>query len=61
VIPPNDPEALAEAIREFYDNAERLPEMGRAARARIEGQFTWEHHRRRLLHAYAALKQLAGP
>lgn len=59
VIPPNDPEALAEAIREFYDNAEKLPEMGRAARARIEAQFTWEHHRRRLLHAYAMLKRLA--
>jgi len=59
VIPANDPEALAEAIREFYDDPGRLPEMGRAARARIEQQFTWEHHRRRLLHAYATLKKLA--
>ena len=59
VIPPNDPEALAAAIREFYDNRDQLPEMGRAARARIEEQFTWEHHRRRLLHAYAHLKKIA--
>jgi len=59
VIPPNDPEALAEAIKEFYDNAEKLPEMGRAARNRIEERFTWDHHRRRLLHAYATLKKMA--
>ena len=58
VIPANDPEALAEAVLEFYRNADKLPEMGRAARARIEEQFTWEHHRRRLLHAYAALMKL---
>ncbi|MFT4548709.1 MAG: glycosyltransferase involved in cell wall biosynthesis, partial [Pseudoalteromonas tetraodonis] len=45
VIPANDPEALADAIKEFYENAERLPEMGRAARRRIEERFTWEHHR----------------
>ena len=58
VIPPNDPEALTAAIREFYDNAEKLPEMGRAARTRIKEQFTWDHHRQRLLHAYAYLKKL---
>ena len=58
VIPANDPDELAGAIKDFYDNRERLPEMGRAARARIEEQFTWEHHRRRLLHAYAALMRL---
>ena len=58
VIPANDPDALAESIREFYQNAEKLPEMGRAARERIEEQFTWEHHRRRLLHAYATLMKL---
>ncbi|MGI9244877.1 MAG: glycosyltransferase family 4 protein [Verrucomicrobiales bacterium] len=61
VIPANDPEALVEAIREFYDHAEKLPEMGRAARARIEAQFTWEHHRRRLLHAYAHLMKVGTP
>lgn len=59
VIPPNDPEALAEAILDFYERADELPEMGRAARARIKKQFTWEHHRRRLLHAYATLKRLS--
>ncbi|MFT5108615.1 MAG: glycosyltransferase involved in cell wall biosynthesis, partial [Pseudoalteromonas tetraodonis] len=56
----NDPEALADAIKEFYENAERLPEMGRAARRRIEERFTWEHHRRRLLHAYAHLMSTRG-
>ena len=58
VIPANDPDALAAAIKEFYNDADKLVEMGRAARARIEERFTWEHHRRRLLHAYATLMKL---
>lgn len=54
VIPANDPDALAEAIRHFHAHPEILAAMGAAARARILERFTWEHHRRRLLHAYAA-------
>jgi len=57
VIPANDPDALADAIRDFYDNRDKLPAMGAAARARVESELTWEHHRRRLLHAYAELKR----
>jgi glycosyltransferase involved in cell wall biosynthesis len=53
VIPANDPDALAEAIRHFHANPEILPAMAAAARARILERFTWEHHRRRLLRAYA--------
>jgi len=54
VIPANDPGALAGAIRHFHAHPEILPAMAAAARARILERFTWEHHRRRLLHAYAA-------
>jgi glycosyltransferase involved in cell wall biosynthesis len=57
VIPANDPDALAEAIKRFYDHQEILPEMAKAARQRILEKYTWEHHRRRLLHAYAWLNR----
>ncbi len=53
LIPANDPDSLAEAIRHFHAHPEILPPMARAARTRILERFTWEHHRRRLLHAYA--------
>lgn len=60
IIPPNDPAALADAIREFYDHAERLPAMGLAGRQRILDHFTWDHYRARLLQAYAlAIRQMA--
>jgi glycosyltransferase involved in cell wall biosynthesis len=55
VIPANDPAALAEAIRECHRDRDALAAMGSAARQRFEERFTWEHHRRRLLHAYATL------
>jgi glycosyltransferase involved in cell wall biosynthesis len=57
VIPANDPDALVDAIAEFYENRDKLPAMGAAARARVERELTWDHHRRRLLHAYAELKR----
>jgi glycosyltransferase involved in cell wall biosynthesis len=44
IIPPNDPEALAEAILDFYNNPEQLKAMGE--------NFTWEHYRKRLAEAY---------
>lgn len=53
VIPPNDPDALAAAILEARDHAERFAEMGRAARRLVEGHFTWDHFRTRILSAYA--------
>lgn len=55
VIPANDADALAEAIKHFHSHPEILPEMAKAARRRILEKYTWEHHRRRLLHAYAWL------
>jgi len=55
VIPANDPDALAEAIKHFHTHPEILPEMAKAARRRILEKYTWDHHRRRLVHAYAWL------
>lgn len=38
VVPPNDPAALAAALRGLQD----LPEMGRRARRLVEERYTWE-------------------
>ncbi len=51
-IPPDDPDALAETLRKAYENRAMLPEMGRAARERIEKEFTWDHFYARLLKSY---------
>ncbi|MEZ5325512.1 MAG: glycosyltransferase family 4 protein [Verrucomicrobiales bacterium] len=53
LIPPNDANALAEAIQYFYDHPEQLPAMGQAGRDRVKQQFTWQHYYRRVGHAYA--------
>lgn len=42
VVPPRDPQALAEAIRSLLEDPQRRAEMGRAARARVEAEFTLE-------------------
>jgi glycosyltransferase involved in cell wall biosynthesis len=52
IIPPNDPDALAEAILDFYNNPEKLRLMGANGRQRVREYFTWEHYRERLTEAY---------
>lgn len=52
IIPPNNPEALAEAILDFYNNPEQLKVMGENGRKRVAENFTWEHYRKRLAEAY---------
>ncbi len=42
VVPPRDPQALAEAIRSLLDNPELRTAMGRAGRARVAADFTQE-------------------
>ena len=42
VVPPRDPQALAQAIRSLLDDPERRAAMGRAGRARVEAGFTIE-------------------
>jgi len=42
VVPPRDSQALAQAIRSLLDSPRRRAEMGRAARARVEAEFTQE-------------------
>jgi glycosyltransferase involved in cell wall biosynthesis len=52
IIPPNDPEALAEAILDFYNNPGKLRAMGENGRKRVSENFTWAHYRKRLAEAY---------
>jgi glycosyltransferase involved in cell wall biosynthesis len=52
IIPPDDPDALAEAILKLYRDRELGEWMGAAGRERVVANFTWEHFRARLLQAY---------
>jgi glycosyltransferase involved in cell wall biosynthesis len=60
IIPPNDADALADAIREAYQNPAKLVELGKAGRQRMEAQFSWDHFRRRVAAGYAKAKRLAA-
>lgn len=52
VIPCGNKEALAEAIKAFYDDPQLVKTMGAAARERVVQNFTWDRYRERLLGAY---------
>lgn len=58
VIPPNNPDAIAERLLYAYHHRDQLLELGRAARARMEQHFSWPHFHQRLLHGYARAKAL---
>ncbi len=55
VIPADDVDALAAAIRRLYDSPELVARMGAAGRERILSNFTWDHYRQRLFEAYRQL------
>ncbi len=59
-IPPNDGEALAEAMREAWQQRDRFAAMGLAARTHVEAHFTWEHFRARILSGYAKARQMTA-
>jgi glycosyltransferase involved in cell wall biosynthesis len=42
LVPPRDPDALAETIAELLDQPEHLDALGQAARATAVEQFSWE-------------------
>ena len=57
-IPPNDPEALKSAILKLYNHPENARKMGLTGREYIRDNFTWNHHRQKLLHAYAYAREV---
>lgn len=55
LVPPRDPEALAAALRALLRDPARRERMGRAARARVEREFTWATVARRTAALYREL------
>ncbi len=61
VIPPNNDEAIGDAILRLYRNPDLALKMGAAGRERAVGQFTWDHFRRRVSEAYRAAMAISQP
>lgn len=55
LVPGRNPEALAAAILWCYEHREESAAMGRAARMRIEAQFTLSHYVQRLIELYRSV------
>jgi glycosyltransferase involved in cell wall biosynthesis len=60
IIPPDDPEALAEVIVKLHRDRALGERMGAAGRERVVANFTWEHFRARLLQAYESVLDQAA-
>jgi glycosyltransferase involved in cell wall biosynthesis len=52
LIPPNDPPAIAAALRQLAGDAELWERLSTAARQRVEREFTWDHVVERCLRSY---------
>jgi glycosyltransferase involved in cell wall biosynthesis len=59
IVQPGDVDAIASALEHLYQNPDVVERMGTAARRRVVENFTWDHYRARLLHAYTAALQMA--
>jgi glycosyltransferase involved in cell wall biosynthesis len=55
IVPARDVDRLAEAISWCYHHPDDLRLMGRAARAKIESQFTLDHYSQRQIALYRSL------
>jgi glycosyltransferase involved in cell wall biosynthesis len=55
LVPPGDPVALADALREAIANRQRLQSMGVAGRTIVEHEFSWRTATDRLLELYYEL------
>ncbi|MBN1921071.1 MAG: glycosyltransferase [Anaerolineae bacterium] len=55
VVPPQDPTALAGALRELVDDPEKRRVMGQAGRLRVETEFTQELMTQRVMAVYESL------
>jgi glycosyltransferase involved in cell wall biosynthesis len=59
LVPPRDPETLAEAIRFLGERPELRAEMGRRNRAHAEANLSWERMTTRYLATYQGLRRRA--
>lgn len=55
LVPPRDPDALADRLRQLLDDSTRRNRMGGAARARVECEFTWPEVAARTADVYRVL------
>lgn len=55
LVPPRDPEALAERLLALHADSERARAMGEAGRLRAQTHFTWQHAAHQLESVYARL------
>src|SRR5579884_1473637 len=61
LVPPRDPPALADRLARLLSDAALRERMGRAARARVEAEFTWATVGRRTAALYADLLRSDRP
>jgi glycosyltransferase involved in cell wall biosynthesis len=59
IVPARDVDRLAEAIQRCYQHRDETRAMGRAARAKIESQFTLDHYNQRMIVLYDELARVA--
>ena len=52
VVPARDARALKEAIQRLHESQSLRAEFGKAARRKIEADYTWAHYRHRLVDTY---------
>ena len=60
VVPPDDPDALGEALENLVTQPERAFQMGRAAREKAEGSFGIERHLEALDTVYEEARHEVG-
>lgn len=60
IVPARDVDSLADAILWCYRHRDESQGMGKAARARIEEEFTLDHYNQRIIAFYCGLKRLQG-
>jgi glycosyltransferase involved in cell wall biosynthesis len=59
LVPPRDPRAMAEAIRDVLADPGRAAAMGRAARARVERSFRWSDAAAQLIEVFEETRRAA--
>ena len=60
IVPARDADRLAEAMLWCYQHRDEVRAMGKAARARIESEFTLNHYNQRMISLYGQVAEARG-